>query len=273
MLDSRVLIAVALAVAVVAAAASLTSVVLVLRSASGGGAVNPPAYLWYGDVARSSYSHVAPGMWGANNTIAVTGTATTYVIPSRVKIYVAVETVVPVKDAVKAYSNVTSRASKLIDSVKAVEGVLYVQTTGISLNPSYDYTEGRRVFRGYVATYSLVIEASVESAGKVIAEAVKAEADAIKGITLTASDEELEAAKEEVLRKAVENAYAKAEIAAKALNTSVGRALHVSIGYSTPRMEVARVGSYVAKVPEAPIEVGKGFAVTATVNIVFEIGR
>ena len=211
------------------------------------------------------------------NTIIVTATATTYVTPSRIKIYVTIENVEPFKNAADAYTNVALRASKLIDKVKAIEGVIYIQTAGLTLSPSYEYRSGQRIFKGYIATYSLLIESSVESAGKVIAEVVNAEADAIKWIALTAPDNIIEDAKKKALRKAVSNTYEKAKLIADELNISLGKVLHVSIGYTIPlvktytQMFEYRIVTLAEGVPEAPIEVGKGLAVTATVTAVFEI--
>ena len=209
------------------------------------------------------------------NTIIVTATATTYVMPSRVRIYVTIENVEPFKNAADAYTNVTLRASKLIDRVKAMEGVIYVQTTGLTLSPSYEYRSGQRIFKGYVAAYSLLIESNVESAGKVIAEVVNAEADAIKWIALTAPDNVIENAKKEALRKAINNAYEKAKLIADELNISLGKVLHVSIGYTIPIVrtytQMLEYKMVAEGLPETPIEVGKGLAITATVTTVFEI--
>jgi len=209
------------------------------------------------------------------NTIVVTATATKYVMPSRIRIYVTIENVEPLKNVADAYTNVTLRASKLIGTVKAMEGVVYVQTTGLTLSPSYEYRSGQRIFKGYIATYSLLIESSMESAGKVIAEVVNVGADAIKWIALTAPDDVIENAKKEALREAINNAYEKAKLMADELNISLGKVLHVSIGYTTPIVRTyTQMFEYriIAEgVPETPIEVGKGLAVTVTVTTVFEI--
>jgi len=274
-LDSKYLLAILLVVVVIVAASSVAMAAMSMNVISKLSSYISAAQTYIPSYNHEKYSGLGYILDQKANTIIVTATATTYVMPSRVRIYVTIENVEPFKNAADAYTNVTLRASKLIDRVKAMEGVIYVQTTGLTLSPSYEYRSGQRIFKGYIAAYSLLIESNVESAGKVIAEVVNAEADAIKWIALTAPDNVIENAKKEALREAINNAYEKAKLIANELNISLGKVLHVSIGYTIPTVrtytQMLEYKVVAEGLPETPIEVGKGLAITTTVTAAFEI--
>ncbi|MCD6083990.1 MAG: SIMPL domain-containing protein [Desulfurococcales archaeon] len=271
---SKVLVIALIAVVGIAAATSATALGLLLSDMSGGGgqAVSNGVILTdYRDYAVSG----AQG-YVLRNAVITSATATVYVVPSRIIVSLTLETPVPYKNASKAYEDVATRANELVSRLKSIEGVIYIQTLSVRLSPQYEWTKEGRVFKGYVASYALITEVELSAAGKVIAEAVKVSTDSIKGISFTVPKEELEKAREEALRAAVRKVHGKAQAVAEELNITLGKVIYLTTGYSTPEYTLRYVKelSYSVEaggLPEVPIEVGKGFPVTATVNAAFEI--
>ena len=271
---SKVLVIALIAVVGIAAATSATALGLLLSDMSGGGgqAVSNGVILTdYRDYAVSG----AQG-YVLRNAVITSATATVYVVPSRIIVSLTLETPVPYKNASKAYEDVATRANELVSRLKSIEGVIYIQTLSVRLSPQYEWTKEGRIFKGYVASYALITEVELSAAGKVIAEAVKVSTDSIKGISFTVPKEELEKAREEALRAAVRKVQSKAQAIAEELNITLGKVIYLTTGYSTPEYTLRYVKelSYSVEaggLPEVPIEVGKGFPVTATVNAAFEI--
>jgi len=273
---SKVLVAALVVVAVIAAVASATALGILLTSTgvAGNGVPGGNAVLTVRGYGTSS----ALGTQACvlTNAVTTSATATVYVVPSKVVIYLSIETTKPYMNATQAYEDVVNRADGLVSKLKSIEGVVYVQTLSMRLNPQYEWTKGEKVFKGYVATYTLAVEAETAVAGKVIAEAVKASIDSIRGITFAIPDDELEKAKEEALKVAVRKAYEKAKAIVSELNATLGNVIYVTTEYSSldyivRYMKEAAYTAAAGQPPELPIEVGKGFPVMVTVQAAFEI--
>ena len=274
---SKVLVAALVALAIVATAATATVMGLLLSGSSeqwiySGGISSgvSPQMKPYGLALPSGAQAYIP-----ENSIVTSATGTVYLTPSEVMIYLSIETPEPYKNATQAYGDVVSRASNLINKLKALSGVKYVQTISMRLTPQYEWSGGSRVFKGYVASYVLAVKADTEAAGKVIAEAVKAGTDVVRGVTFTVPEDELVKAKEEALKLAISRAYEKARKVAEELNVSIGKIVYVMTEYSTPEYvrTYAKLEYTVlaGQLPEVPIEVGRGYPMTATVTAAFEI--
>ena len=271
---SKVLVIALIAVVGIAAATSATALGLLLSDMSGGGG----QAVSNGVILTDYRGYAVSGAQGyvLRNAVITSATATVYVVPSRIIVSLTLETPVPYKNATKAYEDVATRANELVSRLKSIEGVIYIQTLSVRLSPQYEWTKEGRVFKGYVASYALITEVELSAAGKVIAEAVKVSTDSIKGISFTVPKEELEKAREEALRAAVRKVHGKAQAIAEELNITLGKVIYLTTGYSTPEYTLRYVKelSYSVEaggLPEVPIEVGKGFPVTATVNAAFEI--
>jgi len=273
---SKVLIAVAITAAVIAAAASTTVLGVLLAGTLSKG--NEGAAVGNVLVPSTHSTYAASGTQGyvLKNAITTSATATVYVVPSRVIISLSIETPRPYMNATQAYEDVAIRANELVSKLKSLNGVIYIQTLSVRLNPQYEWSKDGKVFKGYVASYSLITEVEVSAVSKVIAEAVKVSTDTIKGISFTVPEEELEKAKEQALRNAVNKVYEKARVMAEELNLTLGKLIYLTTEYSTSDyiLRYVKEVTYAAEtggMPEIPIEVGKGFPVVAVVHAAFEI--
>ncbi|MFF2886499.1 SIMPL domain-containing protein [Paenibacillus sp. NPDC057967] len=156
---------------------------------------------------------------GCDFTIEVSGEGVTSAAPDRTIITLGVVTegkeVAPVQrenaDAIRA----------IIEALTAL-GVprSNVQTKSYSIDPQYDYEDGKQVFRGYKATHLLQITLDgVEHAGTVLDTATAHGANLVSEVAFASS--EAEKHQEEALAQAVRRAQQKAAGIAAALGVSL----------------------------------------------------
>lgn len=224
------------------------------------GTVHSPAYVEWG--------------FGNRSVISVVGEGVATVEPDRVRISIAIETAELAKSPEEAYSYVVTRAKKVIEALKSLEGVVSITTSGVTLAPRYRWKEGSQQLLGYYASYALTVVTDIDTAGKAVATAVDLGNATVKGVYLEASPDRLRKARLEALEAAAVNAREKAEVVAKALGMALGRPISVSVGYAvTPipvRYTTAKTPEYGGSQP-LPVETGEGIKVRATVTVVFEL--
>jgi len=146
-----------------------------------------------------------------------------------------------------------------------------IQTSGLSINPRYDYEKNRSKpeLIGFVASNSVTVRLrDLEKAGGVIDEAVSSGANSLGGISFAFSDPK--PLQEKARKDAVADAKAKAELLTGAAGVKLGKLITIQDGYvSTPGPQ-----PYMARMEAAdssvPLEAGES-TVSATVSMVYEI--
>ncbi|MBM3230764.1 SIMPL domain-containing protein [Candidatus Peregrinibacteria bacterium] len=141
-----------------------------------------------------------------------------------------------------AMKMLTQKMTKVIDSVKAVgieEKDVYTQY--LSLNPSYDWQDGRQVDRGFEASQSLTVKVrDLAKITEVLDSAVKSGANQAGSVSFTIDDPELLQA--QAREEAIKDAKARAELLAKDLGVKLGELqgfYENTGGYPMPYMERA----------------------------------
>jgi hypothetical protein len=122
------------------------------------------------------------------------------------------------RTAREAQTKVAGKASAVVAFLKA-EKPESLYTSGISLNPQYDYQPDGKppVLRGFTASNSVTARLPVDKAGKVLDGAVQAGATSIQSLTFDADDARIREARLEAIRKAVTDARTQADAALDAL--------------------------------------------------------
>ena len=126
------------------------------------------------------------------------------------------------KTADRAMKILTEKMTKVMQSLRAV-GIEEkdIRTQYLSLNPSYDWNEGRRKDEGFEANQSLVVKVrDLEKISTVLDAAVKAGANQAGSVSFTIDDPENLRA--QARQKAIENAKNKAKQLAKDLDVTLG---------------------------------------------------
>lgn len=147
-----------------------------------------------------------------------------------------------------------------------------VRTLGYTIQPEFDYLEGRRVARGYLARNAVEVRVeAIDRTGEILDAAVQAGATSVASVRFDLKDRA--AAEREALRLAVVDARARADAAAAGAGRAVDRVLRIDdtpqvrVGPPRPMMAMAREA---ADVQQTPIEAGEleiRAQVTLTVSI------
>jgi hypothetical protein len=146
-----------------------------------------------------------------------------------------------------------------------------VRTLGYNIQQEFDFVDGRRVARGYLARNAVEVRVdAIDRTGEVLDAAVQAGATSVASVRFDLKDRA--AAEREALRLAVVDARARADAAAAGAGRAVDRVLRIDdtpqgAGPPRPMMAMAREA---ADIQQTPIEAGEleiRAQVTLTVSI------
>ncbi|TRU59870.1 MAG: DUF541 domain-containing protein [Microcystis aeruginosa Ma_QC_Ch_20071001_M135] len=148
-------------------------------------------------------------------TITVTGEGIENIATSQAIVRLGVE--VQGKEAGKVQREVASRSDAVVKFLRSRQ-VEKLETTGISLQPNYDFSNNQRRLIGYIGANLISFQIDIAEAGSLIDEAVKVGATRIDGVSFTAGESAIAAAQRTALIKATEQAREQATIVLQALN-------------------------------------------------------
>jgi len=151
--------------------------------------------------------------------ITVTGNGKVAAQPNYVQIRLEVTTVG--KDLSEAQQENATIMNRVIQSILALNIPREdIQTAAYNIIPTYDYIEGKQVFRGYEVTNAITVKVrDVSQVGTVIDTAVKNGANHVSGIQFRVED--ADAYYQQALRLALQNAQMKAKTIAETMKLSL----------------------------------------------------
>lgn len=157
-----------------------------------------------------------------------------------------------------------------------------IQTSGLSLQPRYDYVEtagrdgvkrGEQKLAGYVASNQVTIRVrDLSRLGETLDSLVSSGGNTLSGVSFGLdNDKEVRG---EARSKAMKEAIAKAELYASAAGLRVARIVTINEGYEyspqpAPMARMAMAADMMESTPIAGGEVG----ITANVNVMFELTK
>ncbi len=208
----------------------------------------------------------------ANREITVVGTGDVTAIPDIATISLGVTTG-PQPTADRALAMLTSRFDGVVKSLDKL-GVAEedIKATNISLNPQYDYNDGRQQLRGYTASESVRVKIrKLDTAGQVIAAATGEGINQVSGLSFTIDD--TSALEAEAQEEAIDDAKTKAERLAKALGARLGdvKSFSASGGSNPPQPLYARAELSDAALEEGPPVPAGSQDITTTVTITYSL--
>uniref|UniRef100_A0ACD5GVX5 SIMPL domain-containing protein n=1 Tax=Desertifilum tharense IPPAS B-1220 TaxID=1781255 RepID=A0ACD5GVX5_9CYAN len=112
---------------------------------------------------------------------------------------------------------VARRSSAVVELLKA-RNVEKLETTGVRLNPVYDYSGNTQRLTGYTGVNTVSFRVNTERAGTLIDDAVKAGATRVDGVNFTATDSAIADAQKQALRRATQDAQQQADAVLESLN-------------------------------------------------------
>lgn len=202
--------------------------------------------------------------------ISVSGVGNSYQAPDIASVSAGVVT--QASTAQEAMSANARKMNAVIASLKAA-GIQsrHIQTSQLSLNPQYDYSDRRQPrITGYEARNTVMARSeNLDQVGPMLDALIAAGANNINGINFSIKDSE--AAKSEARREAVRNARRKAEEMATAAGIRLGRILNMSESTHSYQPQPRMMRAMAADMAEStPVEGGEQ-TISVTVNMVFAI--
>lgn len=186
-----------------------------------------------------------------SRTVIVTGQGTEMVPTTLSRVQLGVE--VQGDTAEEVQQEAARRSTAVVNLVRS-RNVDKLQTTGISLNPRYDYSNnGEQKIVGYTATNTISFQVPTERAGIIIDDAVKAGATRIDGVSFIADEEAIATAQRQAIREATQDAQAQADAALSALGLTRKEVVSIQVNGSAPPPPIPyRREALAASVADAP---------------------
>jgi uncharacterized protein len=196
-------------------------------------------------------------------TLTVTGQGQ-YVIPTSItKIQLGVE--IQGETAQQVQAEVAKRSSDVMSFLRS-QNVSKLQTTGISLQPQYNYDDGNRRLIGYVGTNTFSFEIGTQNAGVLLDRSVEAGATRIDQISFTATDEEIVQAQNQALRQASLDAQRQAQAVLSSLDLTQQEIVGIQVNHAAPPI-MPKIASFSrAESYDTPVE-GGDQTVTSSVTL------
>lgn len=163
-------------------------------------------------------------------TLTVTGRGIEAIPTTQTQVRLGVE--VQGKTAAEVQQEAARRSSAVVELLRSRQ-VEKLQTSGISLNPTYN--NNQRQITGYTATNTVTFRINTQSAGTLLDDAVKVGATRIDGVSFVATESAIEQAQKQALKKATQDAQSQADAVLSALNFKRGEILSIQVnGASAP---------------------------------------
>lgn len=187
-------------------------------------------------------------------SLTVTGRGVENVQTTKTQVNLGVEA--QAKTAKESQQEVARRSSAVVALLKS-RNVERLETTGISLNPTYNYQDNRPPqLTGFTGSNIVSFRVATEQAGTLLDEAVRVGATRIDGLTFIAADEAISKAQQQALREAVQDAQAQASAVLGALNFTPGEIVSIQVNGATapppeprPLLDRAELASQRASTP------------------------
>ncbi|MGB5711983.1 MAG: SIMPL domain-containing protein [Waterburya sp.] len=173
-------------------------------------------------------------------TLTVTGNGIERIATTLTQVRLGVE--IQGKTATEVQQEVAKRTSAVVDLLRSND-VEQLQTTGVRLQPNYDYSNKQRRLVGYTGTNTVSFSLQTEQVGTLLDETVKAGASRIDGVSFTATPEAISEAQKEALRKATIDAQSMADVVLNTLNLTSKEIVSIQVnGASVPPPKPIPVG-------------------------------
>jgi len=211
----------------------------------------------------------------ANREITVHGTGKVQSKPDIAQYSLGVTTGAQPSAAV-AMTTLTDKFNAVLNAVKQ-QGVKAedIKTTNLSINPVYDWNNGKQTLRGFEAAENIEVKIrDLNKIGDVLAKSTLEGVNQASGIQFTIDD--LDKLQTEAQKNAIADAQGKAKELAKSLGVSLGKVKTFSSSGSTPDSSqlyrnatpMGAGSADLAKSPEIPVGTQE---IIANVTIVYEI--
>jgi uncharacterized protein YggE len=198
-------------------------------------------------------------------TLTVTGQGEERIPTTLTQVQLGVE--IQGKTATEVQKQVAKQTTAVVDFLRS-RNVQQLQTTGIGLQPNYDYSNNQRRLLGYTGINTVSFRLSTEQVGDLLDRAVQAGATRIDSISFTATETALTEAQKQALRLAVVEAQTQAEAVLQALNFKSQEIVSIQInGANVPEPKVFQAEAMADRAVASTPVIGGEQTVTASVTL------
>ncbi|MGB7413362.1 MAG: SIMPL domain-containing protein, partial [Thermosynechococcaceae cyanobacterium] len=127
-----------------------------------------------------------------------------------------------------------ARRSNAVVAFLKLRQVDKLQTTGISLNAEYQYTDNKQTLVGYQGRNTVSFQTSIDKAGVLMDEAVKTGASRIDGVSFMATEAAIASAQQDALRSATQEAQTQAKVVLDALGFTAKEIVSIQVNGASP---------------------------------------
>ncbi|MCZ2200832.1 SIMPL domain-containing protein [Cylindrospermopsis raciborskii] len=159
-------------------------------------------------------------------TLTVSGSGVETIATTLTRVSLGVE--VQGKTAQEVQQEAARRSSAVVNLLKSRK-VEKLETTGVRLNPVYSYTNNIQRITGYAASNTVSFRFPTDKVGSLLDEAIKTGASEINGISFVATDEAINEAQKQALRKATQEAKKQAEAVLSSLGFQTKEIISIQI--------------------------------------------
>jgi uncharacterized protein len=186
-----------------------------------------------------------------SRTITASGKGIVSIPTTLSQIRLAIE--VQAKTPTSAQQDAARRSTRVVEYLKT-QRVDKLQTTGISLNPTYTYPpNGRPQITGYTATNSISFRVTTDRAGAILDAAVKTGATRIDGVSFVAADSAIASAQLQALKQATLDAQRQADAVLETLNLKRKEVIGIQIANTSTPVPIPMLNqATVARTADAP---------------------
>lgn len=198
-------------------------------------------------------------------TITVTGEGIERIPTTIAQVQLGVEITGP--NANEVQQEVAKRTSSLVELLRSRQ-VQQLQTTGVQLQPTFDYSNNQRRLIGYTGTNLVSFRFPIEQIGGLLDDAVKTGATRIDNINLTATDAAIKEARNQALQEATLDAQQQAGVVLKTLNLNPKEVVSISInGANIPVPTMVSSDQFALRAAPATPVIGGEQTVRASVTL------
>jgi uncharacterized protein YggE len=170
-------------------------------------------------------------------TITVTGKGTQRIPATVANIQLGVE--IEGKNATQIQEEVAKRTTSLVELLKS-SNVENLQTTGIRLQPNYNYNNNQRELTGYTATNLVSFQLPIDRVGSLLDNSVKVGATRIDNVSLTAEENAIAEAQKQALASASLDAQQQAQAVLSALNLTAQEIITINVNGANVPLPIAK---------------------------------
>ncbi|MFE4104870.1 SIMPL domain-containing protein [Almyronema epifaneia] len=217
-------------------------------------------------IMSCAYPHPLLAQEQAMRILTVTGEGSEDVQTTLTQVTMGVE--VQAETAAAAQAEAARRSSAVVNLLRS-RNVDKLETTGIQLNPVYDYSREQQRITGYSAVNLVSFRLSTEQAGQLLDELVDVGATRIDSLQFIAEDAALSAAQQIALREATQDAQTQANAVLETLDFTAEEIVGIQVNQASqpaPLPYAAQARLEASNSDQTPI-VGGEQTVRATVTL------